>query len=78
MEWQLRSLRSRTALALRETTDLRSFSQKARSAMVRSMTTYIGVLMITLLFFFFISFLQFFLPCFFISHSVFSFLIFSV
>ena len=47
MEWQLRSLRSRTALALRETTDLRSFSQKARSAMVRSMTTYIGVLMIT-------------------------------
>jgi hypothetical protein len=47
MEWQLRSLRSRTALALRETTDLRHFSQKARAAMVRSMTTYIGVLLIT-------------------------------
>jgi len=28
MEWQLRSLRSRTALALRETTDLRSFSRR--------------------------------------------------
>ena len=47
MEWQLRSLRSRTALALRETTDLQHFGQKARSAMVRSMTTYIGVLLIT-------------------------------
>jgi hypothetical protein len=46
MEWQLRSLRSRTSLALRETTDLQQFDQKARSAMVRSMTTYIGVLVI--------------------------------
>ena len=49
MERQLRSFRSRTALALRETTDLAHFGQKARAAMVavRSMTTYIGVLMIT-------------------------------
>ncbi len=47
MEWQLRSFRSRTALALRETTDLLHFGQRARAAMVRSMTTYIGVLMIT-------------------------------
>jgi len=46
MEWQLRSLRSRTSLALRETTDLEHFGQRARKAMVRSMTTYIGVLVI--------------------------------
>jgi hypothetical protein len=46
MEWQLRSLRSRTSLALRETTDLEHFGQMARKAMVRTMTTYIGVLVI--------------------------------
>jgi hypothetical protein len=47
MEWQLRSFRSRTSLALRETSDLAQFGQKARSAMARSMLTYIAFLLVT-------------------------------
>jgi hypothetical protein len=44
MEWQLRSLRSRTAAAMSQTSDLAHFSRQARSALARSITTYVGSL----------------------------------
>jgi hypothetical protein len=46
MEWQLRSLRSRTAVAMTQTSDLRHFSRQARNALARSITTYVGSLIV--------------------------------
>ena len=46
MEWQLRSLRSRTATALAETTELDQFALRVRSALERSISTYVGVLIL--------------------------------
>jgi len=47
MEWQLRSLRSRIDLALRESAHLDQFRRRARDAMARSITIYVGVLAAT-------------------------------
>jgi hypothetical protein len=46
MEWQLRSLRSRTATALAETTELDQFALRVRFALERSILTYVGVLIL--------------------------------
>lgn len=46
MEWQLRSLRSRTATALAETTELDQFALQVRTALKRSILTYVGVLLL--------------------------------
>jgi hypothetical protein len=45
MEWQLRSLRSRTARALAATTELDQFGLQVRNALKRSIFTYTGVLL---------------------------------
>jgi hypothetical protein len=47
MEWQLRSLRSRIDWALRESAHLDQFRRRARNAMARSITIYVGVLAAT-------------------------------
>jgi hypothetical protein len=46
MEWQLRSLRCRTATALAETTELDQFALRVRFALERSILTYVGVLIL--------------------------------
>jgi hypothetical protein len=46
MEWQLRSLRSRTATAMAQTTELDQFSLRVRFALERSILTYVGVLIL--------------------------------
>jgi hypothetical protein len=46
MEWQLRSLRSRTAAAMDATTELDQFALRVRSALRRSIVTYVGVLIL--------------------------------